>query len=86
MPNPTPIITLTTDFGTADHFVGVMKGVIAGIAPRARVIDITHEISPYEIIEGAFVISRSLAILSGGDHSRGGGRSRRRHRAPPDSG
>jgi S-adenosylmethionine hydrolase len=59
MPNPTPIITLTTDFGTADHFAGVMKGVIAGIAPRARIIDITHEISPYEIIEGAFVISEA---------------------------
>jgi S-adenosyl-L-methionine hydrolase (adenosine-forming) len=59
MPNPNPIITLTTDFGTADHFAGVMKGVIAGIAPKARIIDITHEISPYEIIEGAFVISEA---------------------------
>jgi hypothetical protein len=56
---PPPIITLTTDFGTADHFAGVMKGVIARIAPRARVVDITHEISPYEIIEAAFVISES---------------------------
>jgi len=59
MPNPAPIITLTTDFGTADHFAGVMKGVIAGIAPRARVVDITHQISPYEILEGAFVISEA---------------------------
>src|SRR5580698_6840883 len=59
MPNPTSSITLTTDFGTADHFAGVMKGVIASIAPKARVIDITHEISPYEILEGAFVISEA---------------------------
>jgi S-adenosyl-L-methionine hydrolase (adenosine-forming) len=59
MPNPTPIITLTTDFGTTDHFAGVMKGVIAGIAPTVRVVDITHEISPYEILEGAFVISEA---------------------------
>jgi len=52
-------ITLTTDFGTSDHFVGVMKGVIAGISPSARVIDITHEITPYEILEGAFVIAQA---------------------------
>jgi S-adenosylmethionine hydrolase len=66
MPNPTPIITLTTDFGTADHFAGAMKGVIAGIAPRARVVDITHEISPYEIIEGAFVISEAWRFFPKG--------------------
>jgi S-adenosylmethionine hydrolase len=54
-----PLITLTTDFGTADHFVGSMKGVIAGIAPRARVIDITHEVSPFEIVEGAFTIAEA---------------------------
>jgi S-adenosylmethionine hydrolase len=56
---PERLITLTTDFGTADHFVGTMKGVIAGIAPRARVIDITHEISPYEVNEAAFVIAQA---------------------------
>ncbi len=54
-----PIITLTTDFGTSDHFAGAMKGVIASIAPRARVVDITHEIAPYEILEGAFVIAQA---------------------------
>ncbi len=57
--SPHPLITLTTDFGTADHFVGVMKGVIAGLAPRARVIDITHEIAAYDIIQGAFVIAEA---------------------------
>jgi S-adenosyl-L-methionine hydrolase (adenosine-forming) len=51
-----PILTLTTDFGLSDHFVGVMKGVILGIAPGARLIDITHEIRPFEITEGAFTI------------------------------
>jgi S-adenosyl-L-methionine hydrolase (adenosine-forming) len=54
-----PIITLTTDFGTADHFVGAMKGVIAGIAPQARVIDITHEVGAYDILDGAFVIAQA---------------------------
>src|SRR5580692_6769630 len=52
-------ITLTTDFGTSDHFVGVMKGVILGISPRARIVDITHEIAPYEVSEAAFVIAQA---------------------------
>src|SRR5580700_1777503 len=54
-----PIITLTTDFGNADHFAGTMKGVILGIAPRARIVDITHEIAPYEVSEAAFVIAQA---------------------------
>jgi S-adenosyl-L-methionine hydrolase (adenosine-forming) len=53
------LITLTTDFGTSDHFVGAMKGVIAAIAPAARVIDITHEIAPYNILEAAFVVAQA---------------------------
>jgi S-adenosylmethionine hydrolase len=53
------VITLTTDFGHADHFVGAMKGVILSIAPRARIIEITHEISPYAISEAAFVIAQA---------------------------
>lgn len=59
MPNPTPIITLTTDFGSADHFAGVMKGVIAGIAPKAGIVDITHEVAPYDVLEGAFLIAQA---------------------------
>jgi S-adenosylmethionine hydrolase len=51
-----PVITLTTDFGLSDHFVGTLKGVIAGIAPRATVIDLCHRVTPYEILEGGFVI------------------------------
>ena len=53
------LITLTTDFGTADHFVGAMKGVILGIAPRAQIVDITHGIEPYSISEAAFVIAQA---------------------------
>ena len=53
------LITLTTDFGASDHFVGAMKGVILGIAPRARIVDITHEIAPYNITEAAFVIAQA---------------------------
>jgi S-adenosyl-L-methionine hydrolase (adenosine-forming) len=54
---PNRLITLTTDFGTSDYFVGAMKGVIATLAPTAKVVDITHAITPYNIVEGAFVIS-----------------------------
>jgi hypothetical protein len=53
------IITLLTDFGLQDHFVGAMKGVIAGLAPEARVIDITHEVQPYQIGQARFLIDQS---------------------------
>jgi S-adenosylmethionine hydrolase len=61
-PQPTataPVITLTTDFGLLDAYVGVMKGVIAGIAPEARVVDICHAVTPYAIPEGGFVLHQA---------------------------
>jgi S-adenosylmethionine hydrolase len=54
-----PLLTLTTDFGLSDHYVGAMKGVILGICPTARIVDITHEITPYEITEGAYTIAQA---------------------------
>ena len=53
------LITFTTDFGLSDHFVGAMKGVVAGIAPAARVIDITHDVAPYNVTEAAFIIAEA---------------------------
>jgi S-adenosyl-L-methionine hydrolase (adenosine-forming) len=53
------VITLTTDFGTRDWFVGTMKGVIVGIAPKAKVIDLTHELPPSDIRGGAFALAVS---------------------------
>ncbi|GMU38824.1 MAG: SAM-dependent chlorinase/fluorinase [Phycisphaerae bacterium] len=50
------LITLTTDFGTADAYVAIMKGVIAGVAPKARVIDVTHDVPPYGIRDAAHVL------------------------------
>lgn len=55
-----PIITLLTDFGTRDTYVGVMKGVIAGINPAARVIDLCHDISPQNVREAAFLLLGSF--------------------------
>jgi hypothetical protein len=53
------IITLTTDFGLSDHFVGVMKGVILGIQPAADLIDISHGVQPHDIADGAFTIAQA---------------------------
>jgi S-adenosyl-L-methionine hydrolase (adenosine-forming) len=50
------LITLTTDFGTRDGFVGQMKGVILAINPHGVLIDITHDIEPYSILHGALVL------------------------------
>ena len=57
------MITLTTDFGTADWFVGAMKGVIFGLAPRAKVVDITHEIPGGDIRAGAFALAASCRFF-----------------------
>ncbi len=54
-----PILTLTTDFGVADHYVGAMKGVILDICPQADIVDITHEVTPFEIPEGAYLIAQA---------------------------
>ena len=50
------IITLTTDFGTRDHYVGAIKGVILSIAPSIRIVDITHDVEPHQVLQGAFVL------------------------------
>ena len=51
-----PLITLTTDFGYDDPFVGVMKGVILKINPEARIVDLTHGIRPQDVQEAAFTV------------------------------
>jgi len=51
------IITLTTDFGLVDPFVAIMKGVILGIAPKAQLVDVTHEIASYDILEAALLLN-----------------------------
>ncbi|MGH9551523.1 MAG: SAM-dependent chlorinase/fluorinase, partial [Terriglobales bacterium] len=51
-----PTITLTTDFGAVDGFVGIVKGVIRTIAPAAHLIDLSHEIPSWDIASAAWVI------------------------------
>jgi len=57
------VITLTTDFGTADNFVGAMKGVILSINPRCAIVDITHHIAPQDVMEGCFSLAASYSFF-----------------------
>jgi len=52
-----PVITLTTDFGLADAYVAVMKGVILSVSPEANIIDISHSIEPQNIAQAAFILN-----------------------------
>lgn len=56
MSKPSGIITLTTDFGIRDTYVGIMKGVILGINPDVQIVDLTHAIPPQDIHDAAFTI------------------------------
>ena len=56
-------ITFTTDFGMSDHFVGVMKGVVYNINPRARVVDISHEVASYDLLDGALTIAQAYSYF-----------------------
>ena len=58
-PPRVPLITLLTDFGTSDYFVGAMKGAILSVNPEARIFDITHEIPPQDINAAAFILLNS---------------------------
>ena len=57
---PRLLVTLTTDFGYKDPFVGIMKGVILTINPAVRIVDITHDISPQNISEAVFALEMSF--------------------------
>ena len=51
-----PVITITTDFGTEDAYVPSMKGTMLSICPQAQLVDVTHDISPQDVMEAAFVL------------------------------
>jgi S-adenosylmethionine hydrolase len=61
-----PVITVTTDFGLADHYVAAMKGVILGICPKARLIDISHDLTPFSISEGAYTLAQAWKYFPAG--------------------
>ena len=61
-----PIITLTTDFGLNDHFVGTTKGVILGIEPEAEIVDICHSVQAFDVLDGALTISQAYSYFPSG--------------------
>ena len=60
------VITLMTDFGTNDHFVGAMKGVILNINPKVRIVDITHAVPPQDVHGAAFLIDSTYRYFPDG--------------------
>ena len=62
----TPIVTLTTDFGQSDSYVGAMKGVILGLCPEATLVDICHEIHPQAVRQAAYVLSTATPYFPPG--------------------
>jgi S-adenosylmethionine hydrolase len=60
------IITLTTDFGLQDHFVGTLKGVILGIAPGTAIVDISHAVPAFDIVDGALTVASAYKYFPDG--------------------
>lgn len=60
------IVTLLTDFGTADYFVGAMKGAVLAANPEAQLVDITHEIPPHDVKAGAFTLLAAFSTFPTG--------------------
>ncbi len=58
-----PIVTLTTDFGLGDHFVGTVKGVILSVLPDAELVDISQGVSPFDVFEGALTIAAAYSYF-----------------------
>jgi S-adenosylmethionine hydrolase len=57
------IITLTTDYGTNDHLVGTLKGVILKINPEVTLVDITHNVTPFDLLDGALAIGAAYSYF-----------------------
>lgn len=61
-----PVITLLSDFGLRDYFVGAVKGVMLSLNPEASFVDISHEIPPQDIFTGAFTLSQAYSCFPSG--------------------
>ena len=59
-------VSFLTDYGTADEFVGVVKSVIRDIAPHVGVIDLTHEVAPFDIRAGSLALARCIGYVPSG--------------------
>lgn len=61
-----PVIALLSDFGSRDHYVGTMKGVMLGICPDATLIDITHDIAPHDVLDAALELAAAYRFFPAG--------------------
>ena len=61
-----PVIALLSDFGTRDHYAGTMKAVMIGICPDVTFVDITHDITPHDVMEGALQLAASCRYFPAG--------------------
>lgn len=61
-----PVIALLSDFGTHDHYAGTMKGVMIGICPDVTLVDISHDIAPHDVVEGALQLVASCRYFPPG--------------------
>lgn len=68
MPQDNRLITFLSDFGLSDGSVGVCHGVMQAVAPAARVIDIAHELSPFQVIGAAFLLRATIPYFEVGVH------------------
>ncbi len=66
MTNKYSTISFLSDYGTRDEFVGVVKSVIYEIAPSCRVVDLTHEIEPFDIRDGSLSLARCVSYVASG--------------------
>jgi len=87
-----PVLAFLTDFGTRDHYAGTMKAVALGICPDATLLDITHEVSPHDILTGAIELAASYRYFPAGtifvavvDPGVGSGRRGTRSKPPTTS-
>ena len=61
-----PIVALLTDFGTSDHYVGAMKGVVLTVCPEVTLVDITHDVPPHDILAGALELGACFRYFPAG--------------------
>ena len=64
--SPRPLVTLLTDFGTRDPFVGIMKGVILGLCPDASLIDLCHEVPAQDVLGASFLLHTTVRVFPAG--------------------
>jgi S-adenosylmethionine hydrolase len=61
-----PIVALLSDFGSQDHYVGAVKGAVLATCPEALLVDVVHEISPHDVLEGAYSLDASYRTFPAG--------------------